>query len=127
MTGNKQMYTVLLFSFVTTIFLYTYRRMNNSEQQYNVNVEPSTWVSMSLCWSENPKIPRKYKQPYILAAQLSALLWRKVTDGEVKVLLTVVYNEDADLEALYDYINTLEKEQGIFTALEKTTSIGECF
>ena len=85
---------------------------------------PSIWVSMSLCWSGNAQIHKKSKFPYRLAAQLSTSLWRKVTEGEVKVILTIVHDEDADVEDLAGYVDTFAIDEGVVVVLEKTSSLG---
>ena len=98
--------------------------MFNSIKTLEATVVPAIWVSMSLCWSKNADIHKKSKFPYILASQLSARLWRNVTDGEVNVRLTIVYDEDAVGEDLENYVNTFENEEGVVIVLEKTTSLG---
>ena len=125
MKENFQKYVVFLFLFLLIAILFVYHEYSyNSIEIAKENAVPAIWVSMSLCWSENAKIHRKSKFPYILASQLSTRLWREVTDGEVKVLLTVVYNEDADMEALENTVDTFEKGEGVVIVLEKTTSLG---
>ena len=53
---------------------------------------------------------------------MSSRLWRKITDGEVKVLLTVVYNEKT--EDLDKYVETFKDVEGVVVVLEKTTDLG---
>jgi hypothetical protein len=109
--------------FITILFVY-HEYSYNSIEIAKENAVPAIWVSMSLCWSENVKIHRKSKFPYILASQLSAKLWKNVTEGELKVILTVVYNEDVDMDDLENYVKSFENEEGVVIVLEKTTSLG---
>ena len=82
------------------------------------------WASMSLCWSENAQIHQKSAYPYLTAANLSARLWRHVTKGEVSVVLTVVYNEDNELEHVEKFADTFDSDPGIVVIPQKTTSLG---
>ena len=84
---------------------------------------PQTWVSMSLCWAENAQIYGKHNFPYDHAAELSSKLWRNITDGEVRVALTIVYSDLTYGSDLQRYKDSLERE-GVLVVLEKAGPIG---
>ena len=113
--------------FIVLIFVILFFYNQNILYSISISITapvPKIWVSMSLCWSEKSPLFGKSEYPYTYAAQLSSKLWRNVTDGEVNVLLTIVYNEDTFMDGLDDYVNTLEKEEGVIIVLEKTSSLG---
>ena len=84
---------------------------------------PQIWVSMSLCWAENAQIYGKHNFPYDHAAELSSKLWRNITDGEVRVALTIVHSDLTYGSDLQSYKDSLERE-GVLVVLEKAGSTG---
>ena len=86
-------------------------------------LSPSIWVSMSLCWAENAQIYGKKNFPYGSAAKLSSKLWLNISDGEVRVALTIVHNDQEYGSDLREYKHNLEKE-GVIVTLEKAGPIG---
>ena len=42
----------------------------------------------------------------------------------MNVILTIVYNEDADKDALESYVKTYEPDAGVVIVLEKTSTLG---
>eukprot|EP00092_Neocalanus_flemingeri_P060747 GFUD01072885.1.p1 GENE.GFUD01072885.1~~GFUD01072885.1.p1 ORF type:complete len:327 (-),score=61.99 GFUD01072885.1:6-986(-) len=121
MRENHSKYAVLLLVGIPlTLLVY------NHSVSYSMDTKavPSIWASMSLCWSENHQDFGKSEYPYRFAAQLSSRLWRKITDAEVNVLLTIIYNEDTNMEDLENYVKTFETEEGVVIILEKTSTLG---
>ena len=53
---------------------------------------------------------------------MSSRLWRKITEGEANVLITIIYNEET--EALNNYVKSFEEVVGVVIALQKTTELG---
>ena len=84
---------------------------------------------MSVCFGENV-IPTRYTMngkenyPYTYAATLSARLWRKVCENQVKVILFIVYTVNADMDALTAYIQSFADIEGVVIKLEKASSFG---
>ena len=116
----------LVFSMVIVIFLY-YSMFGNDLVNLPLTrrkADPQIWMSMSVCYGENAQIHGKGKYPYTYAATLSTRLWRKVTDGEVNVLLTIVYNEDTNMDALEKYVESFDDVEGVVIKSEEATSLG---
>ena len=87
-------------------------------------VESKIWLSMSVCFGENAQIHGKGQYPYTYAATLSSRLWREVSDGEVNVLLTIVYNNDVNNSALEEYVESFDGVEGVLIQHEQSTSLG---
>ena len=87
------------------------------------NNQSSIWVSMSLCWSEKARIYGKQKFPYNTAAELASILWRNVTDKEVRVALTIIYNEIEDIQSIQEFKRNLEKNE-VLVILERASELG---
>ena len=62
--------------------------------QLHTEVKPNKWISMSVCLSS--VAPHKSSYNYAAAVILSTWLWRTVFD--VSVIVTIVYEDDGDLE-----------------------------
>ena len=87
-------------------------------------VESKIWLSMSVCFGENAQIHGKGRYPYTYAATLSSRLWREVSDGEVNVLLTIVYNNDVNNSALEEYVESFDRVEGLLIQREQSSSLG---
>ena len=71
--------------------------------QLHTDMQPKKWVSMSVCLSSTA--PHKSSYSYSAAVILSTWLWRSVFD--VSVIVTIVYEEDDDLEKVKEVQQTL--------------------
>lgn len=71
--------------------------------QLHTEMKPKKWISMSVCLSSTA--PHKSSYSYSAAVILSTWLWRSVFD--VSVIVTIVYEEDDDLEKVREVQQTL--------------------
>ena len=62
--------------------------------------------------------------PYTYAATLSSRLWRRVSEGEAKVILSVVYTSDTNMTELHSYKSSFDDVEGVVVKLEKETNLG---
>jgi len=62
-----------------------------SKLQSQVGRRPIIWISLSVCLGNATRLYHKEHFPYGQAALLATLLWRRVTNQEVKVLVTLVH------------------------------------
>lgn len=71
--------------------------------QLHRDMKPKKWISMSVCLSSTA--PHKSSYSYSAAVILSTWLWRSVFD--VSVIVTIVYEEDDDMEKVKEVQQTL--------------------
>ena len=104
----------------------TYSNLD-SEKTYSekADTERRIWVSMSVCWSGNTQFYNKKYFPYKLAAELSAKLWRNLTDHAIVV--QVIYNElDEGSPKLTTYLDELQATGARVEAVSVDSGIMEC-
>ena len=124
--NNYKRWLVLLFLFfITFILCFTiFGNLSLNLPMIGRKVEPKIWLSMSVCFGENAQIHGKGQYPYTYAATLSSRLWREVSDGEVNVLLTIVYNNDVNNSALEEYVESFDGVEGVLIRREQSVSFG---
>ena len=66
--------------------------------QLESDMKPKKWISMSVCLSSTA--PHKSTYSYSAAVILSTWLWRTLFD--VSVIVTIIYDQDDDLDSVKD-------------------------
>ena len=66
--------------------------------QLESDMKPKKWISMSVCLSSTA--PHKSTYSYSAAVILSTWLWRTLFD--VSVIVTIIYEQDDDLDRVKD-------------------------
>ena len=121
---KSQLFVIVCFIFMIYQVIYDEKNEEPIEKSVETFEESSkTWITMSLCWSENAQVHGKWRFPYKKALPFSTALWLKF--APVKVIVQIVYSEYEISSELRDYKTKLEA-LGALVYLVKTGNEIDC-